>query len=113
MERLRYVDTEVTQDEKTLLSNVLAAALPGLERLLGEDRHDILKGKIRYNSIGISFNGGRDDKVRQTFGCLPNLPLNFSHSPHRETVQKTLSGPVRHTALRDKSELPSSTFPAT
>ena len=64
MERLRYVDTEVTQEEKTLLSNVLAAALPGLERLLGDDRHDILKGKMRYNSIGVGFNGGRDDKVR-------------------------------------------------
>lgn len=65
MERLHYVDTEVTQDETTLLSNVLATALPGLERLLGDDRHDILKGKVRYNSIGISFNGGRDDKVRR------------------------------------------------
>jgi len=63
MERLRYVDTEVTQEERTLLSNVLAAALPGLERLLGDDRHDILKGKMRYNSIGVSFGGGRDDKV--------------------------------------------------
>ncbi|KAF9651125.1 hypothetical protein BDM02DRAFT_3111157 [Thelephora ganbajun] len=66
MERLRYVDTEVTQEEKTLLSNVLAAALPGLERLLGDDRHDILKGKMRYNSIGVSFNGGRDGKPVST-----------------------------------------------
>ena len=64
MERLRYVDTEVTQEERTLLSNVLAAALPGLERLLGDDRHDTLKGKIRYNAIGVCFNGGRDDRVR-------------------------------------------------
>jgi len=64
MERLRYVDTEVTQEEKTLLSNVLASALPGLERLLGDDRHDVLKGKMRYNSIGVTFNGGRDDKAR-------------------------------------------------
>jgi len=64
MERLRYVDTEVTEEERTLLSNVLAAALPGLERLLGDDRHDILKGKMRYNAIGVSFNGGRDGKVR-------------------------------------------------
>ena len=64
MERLHYVDTEVTQEERTLLSNVLAAALPGLERLLGDDRHDTLKGKIRYNSIGVCFNSGRDDRVR-------------------------------------------------
>lgn len=68
MERLRYVDTEVAQEERTLLSDVLAAALPGLERLLGDDRHDIVKGKIRYNSIGVCFNGGRDDKVRHS-GC--------------------------------------------
>ena len=65
MERLRYVDTQVTQEEKTLLSDVLASALPGLERLLGDDRHNILKGKMRYNSIGVGFNGGRDDKVRR------------------------------------------------
>lgn len=71
MERLRYVDTEVTQEEKTLLSNVLAVALPGLERLLGDDRHDILKGKIRYNSIGVSFGEGRDDKVRRRNWAYP------------------------------------------
>ena len=65
MERLRFVDTEVTQEEKTLLSDVLASALPGLERLLGDDRHNVLKGKMRYNSIGVSFNGGRDNKVRR------------------------------------------------
>lgn len=76
MERLRYVDTEVTQEEKTLLSNVLAAALPGLERLLGEDRHEILKGKMRYNSIGVSFNGGRDDKVRHDI-CMHALVPSF------------------------------------
>lgn len=75
MERLRYVDTEVTQEEKTLLSNVLAAALPGLERLLGDDRHDILKAKMRYNSIGVSFNGGRDDKVRH--GAFIRVPVPF------------------------------------
>ena len=66
MERLRYIDTEVAQEERTLLSNVLAAALPGLERLLGDDRHDTLKGKIRYNSIGVCFNGGRHDRVRHS-----------------------------------------------
>ena len=70
MERLRYVETEATQEEKTLLSDVLASALPGLDRLLGEDRHDILKGKMRYNSIGVSFSGGRDDKVRRTTVCV-------------------------------------------
>ena len=81
MERLRYVDTEVTQEEKTLLSNVLAAALPGLERLLGDDRHDTLKGKMRYNSIGVSFNGGRDDKVRRDI-CIRDLAsfLNLNRS---------------------------------
>ena len=77
MERLRYVDTEVTQEEKTLLSNVLAAALPGLERLLGDDRHDILKGKMRYNAVGVSFNGGRDDKVRHDICIRPPLYPSF------------------------------------
>ena len=82
MERLRYVDTEVTQEERTLLSNVLAAALPGLERLLGDDRHDTLKGKIRYNSVGVCFNGGRDDRVRHDVERIfPGLPLNLILQP--------------------------------
>ena len=70
--RLRYVETEVAQQERTFLSNVLASALPGLERLLGDERHDILKRKMRYNSIGITFNGGRDDKVRNDI-CIRML----------------------------------------
>ena len=79
MERLRYVDTEVTQEEKTLLSNVLASALPGLERLLGDDRHDVLKGKMRYNSIGVTFSGGRDDKARD--GICNHVLISF-FQPH-------------------------------
>lgn len=75
MERLRYVDTEVTQEEKTLLSNVLASALPGLERLLGDDRHDILKGKMRYNSIGVSFDSGRDNKVCHDYRAFVLRPI--------------------------------------
>ena len=81
MERLRYVNTEVTEEEKTLLSDVLASALPGLERLLGDDRHDILKGKMRYNSIGVCFNDGRDNKVCHDDRALalgPSFELSFA-----------------------------------
>lgn len=116
MERLRYVDTEVTQEEKTLLSNVLAAALPGLERLLGDDRHDILKGKMRYNAVGVSFNGGRDDKVRHDI-CIspPSVPLfrTLFSSLCQPIVQKTSKGHAPRMAPQDRSAPLSTTSPAT
>ena len=114
MERLHYVDTEVTQEEKTLLSDVLASALPGLERLLGDDRHDILKGKMRYNSIGVSFNGGRDNRVRHDDRVLILRPFSeLSFSPSQPTVQRISREHVHHLVPRNRSVPLSTTFPAT
>lgn len=91
MERLRYVDTEVTQEEKTLLSDVLASALPGLERLLGDDRHNIIKGKMRYNSIGVGFNGGRDNKVCHDGCALVPAPIRTSFRSLRQPTDRRIS----------------------
>jgi len=115
MERLRYVDTEVTQEEKTLLTDVLASALPGLERLLGDDRHNVLKGKMRYNSIGVGFNGGRDDKVRRDDSVhflRPSFQLIFRR-PCRPTDRRTSKGHARRSAPRNRSVPLSIMFPAT
>jgi mitochondrial import receptor subunit TOM20 len=64
MERLRYLETAPDKKEIALLSNVLQLALPGLEGFVLEDRYAILSGKMSYNAFGVSYNGGRDDRVR-------------------------------------------------
>ncbi|KAG8746427.1 hypothetical protein FRC10_005138 [Ceratobasidium sp. 414] len=64
IERLRFLEllessTETTEMEA--LKKVLQAAMEGLEQFVG-DRYALLKGKMAYNSIGVCFSGGRDDK---------------------------------------------------
>lgn len=63
IERLRFVEGHVTDEEVKLLREVLGSALPGLEQSILEDKHAILVGKMSYNAIGVCPNGGRDDKV--------------------------------------------------
>ena len=63
IERLRYLETVPDKKEVALLSNVLQLALPGLEGFVLEDRYAILSGKMTYNAFGVSYNGGRDDRV--------------------------------------------------
>ena len=64
MERLRYLEIAPDKKEIALLSNVLQLALPGLEGFVLEERYAILSGKMAYNAFGVSYNGGRDDRVR-------------------------------------------------
>ena len=64
MERLRFVDGHVTDEEVKVLRDVLGAALPGLEDSIVEERHAVLVGKMAYNAIGVCPNGGREDRVR-------------------------------------------------
>ena len=63
LERLRFTEGNVTDEEVKLLREVLGSALPGLEQSILEDKHAILVGKMSYNAIGVCPNGGRDDKV--------------------------------------------------
>ncbi|KAL6305892.1 MAS20-domain-containing protein [Sparassis latifolia] len=62
VERLRFLDGKVSDEETKLLKDVLAAALPGLEQSLTSERHAMYIGKMTYNAIGVCFAGGRDDK---------------------------------------------------
>lgn len=64
MERLRYLETVPNKEEIALLSDVLQLALPGLEGFVLDERYAILSGKMTYNAFGVSYNGGRDDRVR-------------------------------------------------
>lgn len=63
LERLRYLDVKAPQEEIKIVSRVLSSALPGLEQFVTEERHATLLGKMAYNSYGVCFEDGRDDKV--------------------------------------------------
>ena len=65
MERLRFTEGKVSEEETKLLCSVLGAALPGLEQSVTDERLATYQGKMAYNAIGICYNGGRDDKVRK------------------------------------------------
>ncbi|KAF9567404.1 MAS20-domain-containing protein [Agrocybe pediades] len=62
IERLRYLETVPNKDEFKLLRDVLAAALPGLEEFISDDKYATLCGKMAYNAFGVCFGGGRDDR---------------------------------------------------
>ncbi|KAG5639700.1 hypothetical protein H0H81_005883 [Sphagnurus paluster] len=66
MERLRYLEVKPPAEELPLLVDVLQTALPGLEQFVTDERHATLLGKMAYNSFGVYFDGGRDDKPEPT-----------------------------------------------
>jgi import receptor subunit TOM20 len=45
-----------------MLSNVLKTALPDLEQFSMDERHVTLLGKMYYNSFGVHYGTGREDK---------------------------------------------------
>ncbi|KAF9821281.1 hypothetical protein IEO21_00889 [Rhodonia placenta] len=62
MERLRFVDGNVSEEETKMLCDVLGAALPGLDKSLTDERHATYNGKLAYNAIGVVLGEGRDDR---------------------------------------------------
>jgi import receptor subunit TOM20 len=64
--RFRYLETNASEEEMNLLRQVLRTALPGLEQFVTDERHATLLGKMAYNSYGVCFGGGRDDKPPPT-----------------------------------------------
>jgi import receptor subunit TOM20 len=84
VERLRFLDVSVPDEEQEIMRMLLGTALPGLvstssslsllrvvtdnlpqDSFINDERHQVLKGKILYNSIGITpAPSGRDDRVR-------------------------------------------------
>ncbi|EPQ59005.1 MAS20-domain-containing protein [Gloeophyllum trabeum ATCC 11539] len=66
IERLRYLETTIPEEEVGLVSEVLKNALPGIESFSSDERQAILAGKMAYNAIGVCPGGGRDDKPAPT-----------------------------------------------
>ncbi|OCH90946.1 MAS20-domain-containing protein [Obba rivulosa] len=62
MQRLRFVEGKVTQDERKLLAAVMGAALPGVSDIVTDERLATDVGRMSYNVIGICPTGGREDR---------------------------------------------------
>jgi mitochondrial import receptor subunit TOM20 len=63
MERVRFLELSGKENEAEHLRAILKANLQGLEDFVTDERYTVLVGKMAYNSYGVSFSGGRDDKV--------------------------------------------------
>lgn len=71
IERLRYLeisDADCATDDE-ILAEVLKLSAEGLEEFLKNGRYSMLLGKMAYNAIGVTFSGGRDDKVSRNSSC--------------------------------------------
>ncbi|TCD70436.1 hypothetical protein EIP91_003517 [Steccherinum ochraceum] len=66
IERLRFVEATVDENEVNMLREVFKTALPGLETAVNEEQYNLWKGKMLYNVFGVCYNGGRDDKPPST-----------------------------------------------
>jgi import receptor subunit TOM20 len=62
LERLRYLEVTPPAEESGLLAKVLATAMPGLDQFISDERYAVLLGKMMYNSFGVCYGGGRDDR---------------------------------------------------
>lgn len=76
MERVRFLELSGKEGEAEHLRAILKANLQGLEDFVTDERYTVLIGKMAYNAYGVSFSGGRDDKVRTTSPLRPHpLPV--------------------------------------
>ncbi|KAL0950169.1 hypothetical protein HGRIS_010162 [Hohenbuehelia grisea] len=62
VEHLRYLELVPPEGERKFLTDILATTLPGLEMFITDERYASVLGKMRYNSFGVCFGGGRDDR---------------------------------------------------
>jgi hypothetical protein len=93
----------VPEEEIKIISRVLSSALPGLEQFVTEERHATLLGKMAYNSYGVCFDGGRDDKVHLHFEIV-RRSCSFSNcSPCPRNDRKMSKRHGHPTGLRSKS----------
>ena len=63
LERLRFLAVdEVPEEQHKGMQDVLKNALPGLETFVTDERYATMLGKMAYNSYGVVFGEGRNDK---------------------------------------------------
>ncbi|KAF8914306.1 hypothetical protein CPB84DRAFT_79701 [Gymnopilus junonius] len=66
LERLRYLEVVANEEEMSLLTEILANALPGLEEFITPEKYATYIGKMAYNTFGVCYGGGRDDRPERT-----------------------------------------------
>ena len=76
LERLRFVDVNLPEGEYSTFKSLLLATLPFLEDVHSDERHAMFRGKIAYNSIGIYYGEGREDRVGRA-NCMRRIKLTF------------------------------------
>jgi import receptor subunit TOM20 len=94
MERVRFLELSGKEGEAEHLRAILKANLQGLEDFVTDERYTVLIGKMAYNAYGVSFSGGRDDKVRTTspsFITCAYEGRGISCSPHLTPIPKMSS----------------------
>ncbi|KAI0034081.1 hypothetical protein K488DRAFT_46217 [Vararia minispora EC-137] len=62
MERLRYLELTVPENEAEAVRTVFKYTMEGLEQAINDERFAILKGKMAYNAYGVYHGEGRTDK---------------------------------------------------
>ncbi|KAI0796857.1 hypothetical protein C8Q75DRAFT_214382 [Abortiporus biennis] len=66
LERLRFVQATVTEDDTKLISDVFENGLQGLGQAFDAERNATFQGQIAYNAYGIFYGEGRTDKPAST-----------------------------------------------
>lgn len=63
MERIRYISLSGFDEAYNATLEIVESAVPGTREFLTSERFNILLGKMVFNTIGICYGGGRDDKA--------------------------------------------------
>jgi import receptor subunit TOM20 len=77
IERLRSIEIKAGEHEETEMPQcrtLLKLAVEGLEEFLDDEKYLTLKGKFAYNSFGVTYDGGRKDRV--CFVCNSSIILS-------------------------------------
>lgn len=67
IDRLRSVEIKAGEHEETEMTQcrmLLKLAVEGLEEFLNDEKYLTLKGKVAYNSFGVTYGAGRTNRVR-------------------------------------------------
>jgi import receptor subunit TOM20 len=78
MERLRYLELDVPEDEGRTLRDLFEYTMAGLEQAIADDRYATLKGKFSYNAYGVFHGEGRADRVRRVPASLRHVCCSSS-----------------------------------
>ncbi|KAK0491362.1 hypothetical protein IW261DRAFT_1324136 [Armillaria novae-zelandiae] len=98
MERLRYIEADLPNEEAPLLAKVLGSAVADLDKFMTDEHMTQLRGKITYNAYGVCFSEGRDDKPAPTQRPEDVEKTRTSYGTSRQTGSAfyTLSSYLTH-----------------